>query len=70
MADSGVALDGGVREVREEGEGVTVGVVGGDVVVGERGGWSSRGAGGCAGDSVQRGRAGEASAQAITIAHS
>lgn len=73
MAKSGVAAGGGVRGVKDEGEGVAGGVVVGGDVVGERGGWSSRGVGGRAGDSVQRGRTGEASeasAQSITIAHS
>lgn len=72
MADEGVVADGKVLGEREEGEGVAGGVVGGDVVVGERGGWSSRGVDGRAGDnSVQRGRTDgtEASAQSITIAH-
>jgi hypothetical protein len=73
MADDGVVAGGGVLRVRGEGEGVAGGVVGGDVVVGERGGWSSRGVDGRAGDnSVQRGRTNElnGSAQSITIAHS
>lgn len=73
MADEGVVAGSGVLGVRGEGEGVAGGVVGGDVVVGERGGWSSRGVDGRAGDnSVQRGRTDElnASAQSITIAHS
>lgn len=69
MAESGVAIGGGVLDVKEEGEGVAGGVVGGDVVVGERGGWSSGGAGRRAVFSMQRGRTGEASALSITIAH-
>mgnify|MGYP004507648983 CR=1 FL=1 len=70
MAESGVVADGEVLGVRGEGEGVAGGVVGGDVVVGERGGWFSGGVDGRAGDRVQRGRTDEASAQSITIAHS
>lgn len=71
MAKSGVAAGGGVLGIEGEGEGVAGEVVGGDVVVGERGGWSSRVVGVRAGASVlQRGRTDEASAQSITIAHS
>lgn len=71
MACGGVLTTGGggVLGVGGEGEGVAGGVVGGDVVVGEWGGWSSRGVDGRAGDSVQRGKTDEASAQSITIAH-
>lgn len=70
MAGRGVLTGGGgVLGMGGEGEGVAGGVVGGDVVVGEWGGWSSRGVDGRAGDSVQRGKTDEASAQSITIAH-
>lgn len=69
MAGGGVRAGGGgvvgVRGAGGEGEGVAGGVVGGDVVVGERGGWSSRGVEGGAGGSVQRGRADEASSAAL-----
>ena len=70
MAAVGVRTGGGVLEGRGEDEGVTGGVEGGDAVVGERGGWSSRGVDGRAGVSVQRGSADDASAQSIAIAHS
>ena len=69
MAASGVDTGGGVLEMRGEDEGVASGVEGGDAVVGERGGWSSRGVDRRAGVSVQRGSAEDASAQSITIAH-
>lgn len=62
MVESGVETGGGVLEVRGEDEGVAGGVEGGDAVVGERGGWSSRGVDRRAGVSVQRGRADEANA--------
>lgn len=70
MAASGVEAGGGVLEVRGVDEGVAGGIEGGDAVVGERGGWSSRGVDRRAGVSVQRGSADDASAQSITIAHS
>lgn len=66
----GVEIGGGVLEGRVEDEGAAGGVEGGDAVVGERGGWSSRGVDKRAGFSVQRGSADDASAQSITIAHS
>jgi hypothetical protein len=70
MASVGVATGVGMLEGRGEDEGVAGGVEGGDAVVGERGGWSSRGVDGRDGGSGQRGSADDASARSITIAHS
>jgi hypothetical protein len=74
MAASGVETGGGVvevtGEVTGEDEGVASGVEGGDAVVGERGGWCSRGVDRRAGVNEQRGSAGNVSAGSITIAHS
>lgn len=65
-AGDGLAGGGGPGVRGEDGsEGAAGGVVGGDVVVGERGGWSSRGVDGRAGGRVQRGGTDGASRAAL-----